>query len=65
MNYTGAVGAAKEKSASDPDAEEQMKDVFEKYVFEGRVGAIYEGVKARLKPHDDREGTYTGFPDDG
>ena len=42
-----------------------MKDVFERFEFKGRVAAICEGVKARLKSHDEREGTYTGFPDDG
>ncbi|MBR3423989.1 MAG: hypothetical protein IKG80_05810 [Clostridia bacterium] len=42
-----------------------MKDIFERFEFGGRVGVIYEGVKARLKSHDEREGTYTGFPDDG
>ena len=42
-----------------------MTDIFEKYVFEGRVKNIYEGVKARLKPNRVREGTHTGFPDDG
>ncbi len=42
-----------------------MTDIFEKYVFEGRVKNVYEGVKKRLKPNRVREGTYTGFPDDG
>ncbi len=42
-----------------------MTDIFEKYVFEGRVNTIYEGVKKRLKPNRVREGTFTGFPDDG
>ena len=42
-----------------------MTDIFEKYIFEGRVKNIYEGVKKRLKPNRVREGTFTGFPDDG
>ena len=42
-----------------------MTDIFEKYVFEGRVKNIYEGVKKRLKPNRVREGTHTGFPNDG
>ena len=42
-----------------------MVNVFEKYEFTGRVGEIYKAVRARLKSHDEREGTYTGFPDDG
>ncbi len=42
-----------------------MTDVFEKYEFTGRLGEIYRDALARVRPNRDREGTKTGFPDDG
>lgn len=37
----------------------------EKYVFEGRLRTIRDGILGRLKPNRVREGTFTGMPDDG
>ena len=42
-----------------------MVDVREKFEFTGRVKAVFEDVLARVKPNRSREGTRTGFPDDG
>ena len=42
-----------------------MTDINTKFEFPERLRVVYEDVRARLKPHDDREGTFTGFPDDG
>lgn len=37
----------------------------EKYVFEGRLKTVRDGILTRLKPQSIREGTFTGMPDDG
>ena len=42
-----------------------MTDINKKFEFPERLRVVYEDARARLKPHDDREGTFTGFPDDG
>ena len=36
-----------------------------RFIFEGRNKKYYEQVLKRLKPRDDREGAFTGMPDDG
>ncbi|MBR6807454.1 MAG: hypothetical protein IKM46_03635 [Clostridia bacterium] len=42
-----------------------MSKVDERFIFEGRNKKYYEQVLPRLKPRDDREGAFTGMPDDG
>ncbi|MBP5235940.1 MAG: hypothetical protein J6128_00135 [Clostridia bacterium] len=41
-----------------------MQDIFEKFEFSKRTGAIYEDVLKRVKPNRKREDTATGMPDD-
>ena len=42
-----------------------MNRVDEKFVFEGRNAKVREQVLKRLRPRDEREGTWTGPEDDG
>ena len=42
-----------------------MNRVDEKFVFEGRNATVREQVLKRLRPRDEREGTWTGPEDDG
>ena len=42
-----------------------MNRADERFIFEGRNKKYYEQVLTRLKPRDDREGAFTGMPNDG